>query len=191
LIQLIKEIHLITSINSGPLCDKRGKQKWKEYHLSIFDGSNSSFNWSEIAKRDYLDESLILRSVERYIKEFSKMEVKEDLYSLLHNDYNQNNIFIDLLNNKVVGIIDWGDAIFGDPTYDFSRLRLLFWHYNLWDKVKNYYYKLLGFSSEQKELEDLYFISRVMEYLSYYSRKIDEFSIPRIKAHQSFLRNLD
>lgn len=191
IIETLSSIHSIKSKRSGPLEDEGYNGGWKEYHLSIFDGSDSSFNWEEIAKRDCLDRGLVLESVERYNCQFSKLNYQEGEYSLLHNDYNQRNIFIDLGNKKVGGIIDWGDAIFGDPIYDFSRVRMLLWHYNFGKDVVENYYKLMRYQPEERRMDDLYWVSRVIEYLAYYSRKLDNFSIPRIKLHEDFLRNLD
>lgn len=41
--------------------------------------------------------------------------------SLLHGDLDPKEIFIDTSNGSVLGIIDWGDAVVGDPLFDLAR----------------------------------------------------------------------
>lgn len=108
----------------------------------------------------------------------------------MHTDFNQINLFVDPNSREIAGIIDWGEAIFGDPVYDYARIRLFIWHFNLGFEVLENYYQLLSYTAEQKELENLYFLSRVIEYLAYYSEELNEFNVGRIKLHQNYLENL-
>lgn len=109
----------------------------------------------------------------------------------MHTDFNQRNLFVDLKSDEIKGVIDWSEAIFGDPIYDFARVRMYIWHFNLGEDVIEKYYKLVDFDQKQKNLEQIYWLSRVIEYLAYYSEELNEFNIGRIKLHQNFLENYD
>ena len=155
--------------------------------LSIFDSSD--FDWNEIAERESLNKELILTSVEKM-----KIKIKDTLfdlkeYSLLHTDFNQRNLFVDPATHEISGIVDWEDAMFGDPLYDFARVRMYLWHFNFRQKSVDDYYALVHFSEKQKMLEDLYWLSRVIQYLAWYSEELTEFNVSRIKLHQDYLRN--
>ena len=133
----------------------------------------------------------MLQSVEKIIEKIEKIKFDEDSYSLLHIDFNQRNLFVNPDTNEIAAIIDWGEAMFGDPIYDFARVRMLIWHFKLGDEVVQNYYDLMSYTPEQKKLDDLYWLSRVIEYLAYYSEELNEFNTGRIKLHQDFLRNFN
>ena len=188
MIETQKMIHTINSERTGYITDENEKRNWKEFHLSKFDSTDEYLKWDEISKRDGLDIDLILRSVDRFISKFSKVEIKEGNYSLLHTDYNQRNLFVNPKTKTIAGIIDWGESMFGDPIYDFARIRMLIWHFNLGNSVADEYYSLRNYTKEEKELDELYWVSRVIEYLAYYSEELNEFNRGRIEMHEEFLR---
>lgn len=188
MIKNLKKIHQIKSDQAGLLTQTEETSSWKEIMLSKFSGADSSLNWKEIVLRKGLDAKLILKSVDDIIKKIEKIEFIDHSYSLLHTDFNQRNLFINPSSDEITAIIDWGEAMFGDPIYDFARIRMFIWHFNLGNNVLEDYYKLLSFTSEQKQLEELYWLSRVIEYLAYYSEELDEFNVGRIKLHQDFLK---
>jgi len=184
----LKKIHQIKSDRAGFLNESGDKRSWKEIMLAKFNGKDIVLNWSKIAKRDGLDSELVLRSVENIIKKINETEFIEGSYSFLHTDFNQRNLFVNTDSSEITGIIDWGEAMFGDPIYDFARVRMYIWHFNLGNKALEDYYKLVSFTPEQKQLEELYWLSRIIEYLAYYSEELNEFNVGRIKLHQDFLR---
>lgn len=189
MIQNLRKIHKIRSGRAGSL-DVSGKNRsWKEIMLAKFDGKDPFLNWKEIAKRDELDQSLVLSSVENMIKRIDKAEFAEGNYSFLHTDFNQRNLFVDDDSNEISGIIDWGEAMFGDPIYDFARVRMLIWHFNLGGSALADYDALTSFSNRQKRMEEIYILSRIIEYLAYYSQERSEFNVGRIRLHQGFLRS--
>jgi aminoglycoside phosphotransferase (APT) family kinase protein len=110
-------------------------------------------------------------------------------YSLLHTDFNQRNLFVDPKHHEISGIVDWEDAMFGDSVYDFARVRMYLWHFNFSEAAIRDYYDLVDFSADQKKLENLYWLSRVIQYLAWYSEELTEFNVARIKLHQEYLRN--
>lgn len=186
IVKNLYELHKIKSEDPGRLVGGNKGETWKSMLLSIFDGTD--FDWTEVAGRESLDTELVLNSVENIKRKINNtiFDLKE--YSLLHTDFNQRNLFVDTTNYEVAGIIDWEDAMFGDPLYDFARVRMYLWHFDFSEKAVNDYYDLVHFSAEQKNLEDLYWLSRVIQYLGWYSEELTEFNLSRIKLHQEYLR---
>lgn len=187
IVKNLHELHKIKSDKPGRLGEEYKEETWKGMLLSIFNGND--FDWTEVAERESLDKELILSSVDNITKKIENtvFELKE--YSLLHTDFNQRNLFVDPLSYEISGIIDWEDAMFGDPLYDFARVRMYMWHFNFNEKSINDYYDLMNFSATQRDLEDLYWLSRVIQYLGWYSEELTEFNLSRIKLHQDYLRN--
>jgi aminoglycoside phosphotransferase (APT) family kinase protein len=187
MVRNLEELHKIKSENPGSLVGKKDRETWKGMMLSIFDGGD--IDWSEVSKRGSLDGKLILASVDKIKKKIQNTAFDLKEYSLLHTDFNQRNLFVDLKSHEISGIVDWEDAMFGDPIYDFARVRMYLWHFNFNETVIRDYYNLVNFSAEQKKLEDLYWLSRVIQYLAWYSEELTEFNVSRIKLHQEYLRN--
>jgi hypothetical protein len=188
MVKNMEHIHIIKSGRAGYLSETEQNRSWKEILLSKFNGQDPALNWYEIAGRSGLDSKLVLGSVENIIKKINITQFDESLYSFLHTDFNQRNLFIDPVTDEITGIIDWGEAMFGDPIYDFARIRMFIWHFNLENSALESYDKAVFFTPEQKNLEDLYWLSRVIEYLAYYSEELNDFNVGRIKMHQDFLR---
>lgn len=188
MVQNLKKIHEVKSDKAGFLIDIDSGLSWKEVMLSKFTGMDPQLNWDKIASRKGLDSGLVLDAVEKIIHRIENTEFISNSYSLLHTDFNQRNLFVDPRSDRITAIIDWEEAMFGDPVYDLARVRMYIWHFNLPKETLDEYYSLLSFSEEQKKLEDLYWLSRIIEYLAYYSEDLNDFSVGRIKLHQDFLR---
>lgn len=185
----LKKIHQIKSDKAGLLVELNSGHGWKEIMLSKFVGANSSLDWEDISTRKGLDGELVLQSVENIVKKIEKSEFNASPYSFLHTDFNQRNLFVNSTLYEIAAIVDWGEAMFGDPVYDFARIRMYIWHFNLGDDVLDAYYRLVSFTPKQKQLEELYWLYRIIEYLAYYSEELNEFNLGRIKMHQDFLRS--
>jgi len=188
MIKNLKLIHQIKSSRSGYITDENEQRNWKEFLLSKFDNTDKYLNWEVISQREGLDSDLVLKSVKVLLEELSNTEMVNDNYSFLHTDFNQRNLFVNPKNNQIAGIIDWGESMFGDPIYDFSRLRMYIWHFNLGEEVIQNYYEEMKYTEQEKRLDTLYWLSRVIEYLAYYSEELTEFNVGRIKLHEDFLR---
>lgn len=189
MVKALQAVHRVHSDRVGTITNSHNNQSWKDYFLSRFNGKDTSFSWPEIAARTGLDEQLVLSSVTSLVNVFEDIDFLEGPYSLLHTDVNQRNILVNPDTDEVTGVIDWGEAMYGDPVYDFSRIRMLIWHYNLGKEAVDAYYALMNYSPEQRHLDDLYWVSRVIEYLAYYSEERNPFNTGRIKLHQDFLRS--
>lgn len=183
---MIRNLHTIKSTSPGLLNEPNSKKTWKDMILAIFGGNE--FDWDEIANREGLDTELVLTSVEKMIEKINSMVFEDTKYSLLHTDFNQRNLFVNPQTHEIAGIIDWEEAMFGDPIYDFARVRMYLWHFNLGDQAVKEYYELMYFTPQQKKLEDLYWLSRVIQYLAWYSEELSEFNTGRINLHQDYLR---
>lgn len=184
---LIK-IHTIKSKTAGLLSTADHSKTWKEIFLYKYSGKHPSFNWNEISLRNNVDSSLILSSVEKLRKKFEDSFLLNDNYSLIHTDFNQRNLFVDPKSDQLTGIIDWSEAMFGDPLYDFARVRMFIWHFNLSEHILKSYFKSLSLTDESKQLEELYFINLVLEYIAWYSEEQNNFNNGRLTLHQQFLR---
>ena len=189
MIENLRKLHTIKSASPGLLTEPNSQKTWKEIMLDIFVGDE--FDWQEISQREGIDGDLIRTSVDRIIKKINNTEFIVGEYSLLHTDFNQRNLFVNPGNYEIAGIIDWEDAMYGDPIYDFARVRMYLWHFNLDDQTTKEYYELMDFDPHQKELEDLYWLSRVIQYLGWYSEELNEFTKGRIKLHQDYLQDYD
>lgn len=183
----LHELHTIQSDTPGLLNDRIIGETWKGVLLSVFDGEE--IDWTEVSGRSCLDSELLLSSIEKIKKKIENTVFDLNEYSLLHTDFNQKNLFVDPANYEISGIIDWEDAMFGDPLYDFARIRMYAWQLNFNQQSVDDYYGLLNFSSEQKRLEDLYWLIMVIQYLAWYSEKLTDFNVSRINLHQTYLRN--
>ncbi len=187
MVRNLKELHKIKSESPGLLANKKDGETWKGMMLSIFDSGD--IDWKEVAGRESLDGKLVLAAVEKIKTKIENMAFDLKEYSLLHTDFNQRNLFVDPARHEISGIVDWEDAMFGDPIYDFARVRMYLWHFNFSEAAIRNYYDLVSFSVDQKKLEDLYWLSRVIQYLAWYSEELTEFNLSRIKLHQEYLKN--
>lgn len=79
--------------------------------------------------------------------------------------------------------------MYGDPIYDFARVRMYIWHFNLKPQTLNSYYTALNLTPAERNYEEIYMLVRIIEYLAYYSEELNEFNTGRIKLHQEFLKN--
>jgi aminoglycoside phosphotransferase (APT) family kinase protein len=103
--------------------------------------------------------------------------------------FNQSNLFVNENTYEIVGVIDWEEAVFGDPVYDFARFHLHLWHRDVSMEDKKLFFELLDFNEEEKNREEIYFKLFIVHYLAYYSESDNGFSLGRIKMHEEFLKN--
>ncbi len=187
MVKNMRVLHTLKSNKPGLLIEPNSQKTWKDMMLAIF--NSESIDWNEVANRKSLEKALVINSVEKITCKLNSLDLKLDQYPLLHSDFNQRNLFIDPESDEVTSIIDWEEAMFGDPIYDFARIRMYIWHFNLSNETIDAYYKLMKYTPEEKKLEDLYWLSRVIQYLAWYSEEVNQFNTERIKQHQNFLRN--
>lgn len=188
MLDMLRNIHKVKSDNAGYIVEKIKYKKWKDFLLSIFIGNRPSLNWDEIAFRPSLDKDLVKLSINNVINKINAADLIEYNYSLLHGDFNQRNLFVDPNTNQITSVIDWSEAMYGDPLFDFARVRMYIWHFQIEGQILDKYYNNVKFTPKDKEIEELYWVVRVIEYLAYYSENLNDFTVGRIRLHQNFLR---
>ena len=139
-------------------------------------------------ERKALDCNLVANALDRFRKILAASELELPTYALLHTDFNQRNLFVNPATKTIDGVVDWEDAVFGDPIYDFARIRMFLWHFALPETTTTAYYDHMQYSNEEKRREWLYWTARVIQYLAWYSEEDTAFNISRIALHQDYLR---
>ncbi len=121
-------------------------ESWKDYILNKKDDVYS--NWEKLYEETSLEKEIVNQITEKINKlcEF----LPEERY-LVHGDYGSNNVTAD--GEKITGILDWGESLYGDFLYDVAWLQ--FWssgisysvifkdHYEKTNKNCDYYHERL------------------------------------------------
>lgn len=90
----------------------------ESYLMNIYT-SRDIFNWDELRKLPFFDQSFVDYLVSK-VQEFSKFS--ENVREVLHGDFGNDNIFVK--DGKVTGIIDWERLRFADHFLDVGRVVL-------------------------------------------------------------------
>jgi len=188
MLENLRRIHEIKSERAGFVDGSFSDKSWKDNLLFKYSGSHPWFDWRNISERKGVDGVFLRDAIVRVSNKIEDMALPDKNYSLLHTDFNQRNLFVDPKSCRIVSIIDWSEAAFGDPLYDFARVRMFIRHFNLGEIVLKKYYSLLDLSEEEEAREDLYFISQVIDYIAWYSESANDFNFGRLKLHQKILR---
>lgn len=179
----LKKIHSIQSDCAGLMTSENST--WKQLLLDTY--SKKEFDWNNISQRKGVNKNLIQETLNHLQSKLNELHFESSAYSLLHTDFNQRNLFIDPKTYEVAGIIDWNEAIFGDPLYDFARVRMFIWHFNFGADALKHYYELLQLTDEEKQYEEFYFVHQIFKYIGWYSEVNSEFTNARLKMHQEYL----
>jgi hygromycin-B 4-O-kinase len=90
----------------------------ESYLMNIYTSSDV-FNWNELRKLSFFDQSFVGYLVSK-VQEFSKYS--GDVREVLHGDFGNDNLFIK--DGKVSGVIDWERLQFADHFLDVGRVVL-------------------------------------------------------------------
>lgn len=159
---------------------------WEKYLLEILD--NGILNWEEIENRQNLNGNLVNVTRQKLIEKIKQTKFNLEKFSLLHTDFNQSNLFVDETKKEIIGVIDWEEATFGDPIYDFARFHLHLWHRQVSQKDIDLFFNKLNLNKQEKEIASLYFDIFILHYSAYYSENDDEFCRSRILMHENYLK---
>lgn len=111
--QAISRTDLATTSGYGDFgSNGRGQfASWREYLLSILD--DKKYNWSKLIS--LMDVDL----VKQMSDEFARLvpECPEER-NLVHGDFGSNNLLVS--NNAVTSVLDWENALYGDPLFDIA-----------------------------------------------------------------------
>jgi aminoglycoside phosphotransferase (APT) family kinase protein len=167
LIDQMRKVHaLTTTAGAGPvLAVERGQgQSWRDYLVRMLTGQDPEFQWSEIARHPDVDDGLLTAALDTTVGRAQDLVFPPTL-SLLHGDLNPYNVFV--RDSEIAGIIDWSYARYGDPLFDFARLRMNpFVCTN--PLAMQEYSALLNLSLEEARREAFYYVVNLLEYVNWY-----------------------
>ncbi|WP_158268935.1 phosphotransferase family protein [Ensifer sp. NM-2] len=102
----------------GPF-DPQGKgayATWRDFLTAI--ASPRQYDWAAAGHRADLDRVQPLLNEVLALAEYCP-----EARQLIHGDFGSNNVLTD--GHRITGVIDWSEAMFGDPLYDVANI--LFW----------------------------------------------------------------
>ena len=168
IIDRAKSIQLITNPYTGLIdgCLTGKGESWDNYLLSKYNGKHRYFNWSEIYKQEGVKQSIVERSIKNIIRRIADLKPLTS-YSLIHSDLNQRNLFVNKETHTIVSIIDWTESLFGDPLFEFARVRMNI-RFNQ-PENEEYFLSLLRLSESEIKTEQLYFDIHMLDYVNWYS----------------------
>lgn len=127
-------------------------------------GQDPEFQWSEIARHPDVDDGLLTAALDATVGRAQDLIFPPTL-SLLHGDLNPYNVFV--RDGEITGIIDWSYARYGDPLFDFARLRMNpFVRAN--PSAVQEYCAHLNLSAEEARREAFYYLVNLLEYVNWY-----------------------
>lgn len=172
IIKRAKEIQVIKNQHAGLIedCLKGKGQDWKQYLQSKYNGEHRYFDWEEIFKRNGVDRIVVERTIQDVQRRISNIRSLLN-NSMLHTDLNQRNMFVDRTSKKIISIIDWTESIFGDPLYEFARVRMNI-RFNQ-PENESLFLGLLQLSEAELSTEQLYFDIHMLDYVNWYSESGD------------------
>ncbi len=167
LVEQMQNVHAVTTTaGAGPvLAVERGvRQSWRDYLVRMLTGQDPEFRWSEIAHYPGVDGELLRAALDAAVVRAQELNFPSPL-SLLHGDLNPYNVFV--RENQITGIIDWSYARYGDPLFDFARLRM-----NPFVRRKSAamdeYRAALNLSPDESKREAFYYAVNLLEYVNWY-----------------------
>lgn len=173
IIKEVKKVHSIKSPGkSGRVLDVISGYgySWKESLKRNLTGENKEFNWKEVLSKKGVNKSVVEKALDLALEKLKSLPECSDL-RLIHTDLNQSNIFIK--GKKLMGIIDWSDAKFGDPLFDFARFRMNIIH-RMDNKCLSEYYSSLSLTEKQREHESFYYLVNLLEYVNWFTYDNDQ-----------------
>ena len=187
---IVKEVKKVHSIKSpgkgGRVLDViSGRDySWKESLKRNLTGENKEFNWKEVLSKKRVNRDIVEKTLDFALHELKSLTECSDL-RLIHADLNQSNIFIK--GKKLIGIIDWSDAKFGDPLFDFARFRMNIIH-RMNKKCLNEYSSTLNLTEKQKEIENFYYLVNLLEYVNWFAFDNDQtLLVKQMKLLKNFI----
>lgn len=167
LVSAMRSVHGVTTTQGAGLVlaveEGRG-QSWTGYLDDLLSGSHPDFPWAMVAQHPAIDASKLNRALvelRRHIESLPEIAAP----SLLHGDLNPFNIFGQ--NGQITGIIDWSYARYGDPLFDFARLRMngvIRKH----DALNELYVQQLHLTEDEAAREQVYYWFHLLEYVNWY-----------------------
>ncbi len=163
--------------------EERAPTSWKAYLQAILRGEDPEFDWDDVCTHPLIDPG-VLRQAIAFVGTRVEALPEPLSYRLLHGDLNPYNILV--AGGELAGIIDWSYSRYGDPLFDFARLRM-----NPFVRQESAatkaYFALLDLASEAREREQTYYLFNLVEYVHWYARGHFD---AKVREHLSLLKHL-
>lgn len=188
LLDLMHVAHRVTSaVGAGPvtaILRRRPLRTWRAYLGDVLMGEEDGFDWTTIAESPWVDEKILKAAIVRLLEELDHLPEPEQ-HQLLHGDMNPYNVLV--TDQGIGGLIDWSYARFGDPLFDFARLRMNPFIRRS-DDLTAAYFAHLDLDTKQRWIEDFYFRFQLLEYLNWSTQSED---VARVREHLALLDQLN
>lgn len=94
---------------------------WRRHLLDSFDETQPHFwhGWRSLFRTSFLERDLFERG---YARMLTLLDGCPEGRALIHNDYSGDNVLTD--GRTITGVIDWGNALYGDFLWDVASLDL-------------------------------------------------------------------
>ncbi len=103
---------------------------WAEALLTVADRSERMAGWRERLDASPQDAQVFDAGVEKLRRLALRLP---DLRSIVHSDLLNRNVLVDA--GRLTGVIDWGNALYGDPLYDIAWLLYWWAWYPAWQGI--------------------------------------------------------
>lgn len=102
---------------------------WQAFLADVDKNHDDGFfaNWHRYFNESFLERDLFERVCERMV---ALSEDIPNMRQLVHNDYQFENVLTD--GERITGVIDWANALYGDPLYDVAWLNFISIHPGWW-----------------------------------------------------------
>lgn len=189
LIEYLHELHAIKSPDAGEFLSVHQNKNlsWSGFLKLKYSNSHPSFNWGEIIRKIEDNSDLLFQGLENVNKRLKEIDYNGE-NSLMHCDINVSNVIININTNQINGIIDWSEALYGDPLYDFARFRMNLLR-KLGDDGVNEYFRHMNLNEKDKYTEDTYFLCHSLDYINWYVLQNDkEHLVKQMEILNNFLK---
>jgi len=105
-------------------------ETWAEALLTVADRSERMAGWRERLDASPQDAEVFDAGVEKLRRLAPRLP---DLRSIVHSDLLNRNVLVDA--GRLTGVIDWGNALYGDPLYDIAWLLYWWAWYPAWQGI--------------------------------------------------------
>ena len=102
---------------------------WQEFLADIIENHPKGYfkDWHRFLRNGFIERD-VFETV--YGRMLQLAEGCPDMRALVHNDYQFENVIVD--GEKITGVIDWANALYGDPLYDVAWLGWISIHPGWW-----------------------------------------------------------
>ena len=166
LIEAMASVHRETTTKgAGPALGMSGSSRsWREYLLMLLTGGHPEFDWDKVAGSHGVDASVLQRALRLVIERVEALPTVSTAH-LLHGDLNPHNVIV--RDGAIGGIVDWSYARFGDPLFDFARLRINSF-IRASPEALDLYFAHLNLTPAEREREETYYLFNLVEYVNWY-----------------------